>query len=300
MGGDHGHAHARDHAGERGAVRSGLVVSSVLCVAEFVGGWWTNSLALLSDAAHMLTDVGALALTLFALWIGSRPASERKTFGYYRAEILAALVNGVVLWLVVAFIAMEAWQRLFDPQPVEAGGMLGLAVLGLVVNVVVAWRLHEHQGHSLNMRGAYLHVMSDLLGSVGAILAAVVILATGWFPVDALVSVLIAVLILFSSWTLVRESVDVLMEAVPSHVDVDALQRALTEVPGVATVHDLHVWTLTTGRYALSAHALVSKAVSDDRLLDAMTAVCAEKFHIDHVTIQLEHDQERQAKEPGH
>jgi cobalt-zinc-cadmium efflux system protein len=183
---------------------------------------------------------------------------------------------------------------------VEAGGMLWLAVLGLVVNVVVAWRLHAHQGHSLNLRGAYLHVLSDLLGSVGAIVAAVVILATGWYPVDALVSMLIAILILFSSWTLVRDSVDVLMEACPSHIDVDALQRELTNVPGVEAVHDLHVWALTTGRYALSAHALVNEVVSDDRMIDAMEAVCAEKFHIDHVTIQLEHDRARQAKEPGH
>jgi cobalt-zinc-cadmium efflux system protein len=300
----HGHAHQhardRDHAGERGAVRTGLVVSSVLCVAELVGGWWTNSLALLSDAAHMLTDVGALALTLFALWIGSRPASERKTFGYYRAEILAALVNGVVLWIVVFFITLEAWDRLYEPEPVAAGGMLWLAVLGLVVNVVVAWRLHAHQGSSLNLRGAYLHVMSDLLGSVGAIIAAVVMLATGWYPIDALVSMLIALLILFSSWSLVRDAVDVLMEACPAHVDVDALQRALEDVPGVETVHDLHVWTLTTGRYALSAHALVTEVVSDDRMIDAMEAVCAERFHIEHVTIQLEHDRARQAKEPGH
>lgn len=298
MGADH--AHARDQAGERGALRAGLVISSVLCVAELVGGWWTNSLALLSDAAHMLTDVGALALTLFALWIGSRPASERKTFGWYRAEILAALVNGVVLWVVVVFITIEAWARFREPEPVAATGMLWIAVLGLAVNVVVAWRLHEHQEHSLNLRGAYLHVVSDLLGSVGAIAAAVLILTTGWYPADALVSVLIAGLILFGSWKLVREAVDVLMEACPAHVDVDALQRQLTAVDGVEAVHDLHVWTLTTGRYALSAHAVVSEAVSDDRLLDAMTAVCARGFHIDHVTIQLEHDRTRQAKEPGH
>ena len=289
----------REHGRERGAVATGLVVSSVLCVAEFVGGWWTNSLALLSDAAHMLTDVGALALTLFALWIGSRPASERKTYGWYRAEILAALVNGVVLSVLTVFIVLEAWQRLVAPEPVEAGGMLAVATLGLAVNVFVAMRLHEHQHRSLNLRGAYLHVLSDLLGSVGAIAAAAVMLATGWMGVDPLVSLAIAALILVASWTLVREAVDVLMEAVPPHVDLELLAQRLRAVPGVDEVHDLHVWTLTTGRYALSAHAVSREPGGDDRLLDGLTEVCLREFRIEHVTIQIEREN-RRASEPGH
>lgn len=288
----------RDHAHEREALRTGLAVSALLCVVEIVGGVVTNSLALLSDAAHMFTDVAALALSLFALWIGARPASETKTFGYYRAEILAALVNGVVLWVVVGVIVLEAWERFQEPPVVAGWGMATIATLGLLVNVFVAARLHRHRKGSLNLRGAYLHVLSDLLGSVGALLAAAVILVTGWNAADALVSVLIALLILFSSWSLVREAVDVLMEAVPAHVDLEALQKALA-VPGVAEVHDLHVWTLTTGRYALSAHAVAAGTVHDDGILTAMTAVCARDFGIDHVTIQIEHEN-RRAHEPVH
>src|SRR5213083_1781614 len=209
----------RNAARELGAVRTALVTSSVLCVAELVGGYLTNSLALVTDAAHVFTDVAALVLTLFALWISSRPASESKTFGYYRAEILAALVNGVVLWLVIVFIVAEAWRRLHDPPAVEGRGLLALALLGLVVNAVVALRLREHRGRSLNLYGAYLHVLSDLLGSFGAVAAGLVIVLTGWNAADALASGLIAALILFGSWALVREAVDVLMEAVPAHID---------------------------------------------------------------------------------
>jgi cobalt-zinc-cadmium efflux system protein len=286
----------RDHVGERGVVRTGLAVSSVLCVAELIGGWWTNSLALLTDAAHMLTDVGALGLALFALWVAARPASDSKTFGYARAEILAALVNGVVLCVLVVLLVWEAWMRLHEPQPVRAGGMLVIAGAGLLVNLFVALRLRRHQTHSLNLRGAYLHVLSDMLGSIGAVVAALIILTTGWNAVDSLVSVLIAVLILFSSWTLVREAVDVLMEAVPPHVDVERLERALAAVPGVEEVHDLHVWTLTTGRYALSAHVVARNLVGDDRLLGAMTEVCRCDFQIEHTTIQVEHESQRRAE----
>src|SRR2546429_779793 len=171
--------HERDHAREFGAVRSGLAATALLCVVELVGGYLTNSLALMSDAAHMFTDVAALGLTLFALWICSRPASETKTFGYYRAEILAALVNGVVLWVIVVFIVAEAWRRLHDPPAVEGRGLLALALLGLVVNAVVALRLREHRGRSLNLYGAYLHVLSDLLGSFGAAAAGLGLRLTG-------------------------------------------------------------------------------------------------------------------------
>jgi cobalt-zinc-cadmium efflux system protein len=289
----------RDHDAERAAVRGGLVVTAGLCVVEAVGGWLTNSLALLSDAAHMLSDVGALGLTFFALQIGLRRASARNTYGYYRAEILAALVNGVVLWVVVFFIVREAWDRLFDPPQVAGAGMMVVAVAGLLVNVVVARRLHGHAHGSLNLRGAYLHVVADLLGSVGAVVAGLVILTTGWTLADPLVSLAIAVLILFSSWRLVREAVDVLMEAVPAHVDVEKLQRCLEAVPGTLEVHDLHVWSLTTGHCALSAHAVVDAAVAGDDVLAAMAGTCAEVFGIDHVTIQIERTNRRHA-EPVH
>jgi len=290
----------RDHAREFGAVRSGLALTALLCVVELVGGYLTNSLALLSDAAHMFTDVAALGLTLFALWICSRPASETKTFGYYRAEILAALLNGVVLWVVVVFIVAEAWRRLHDPPAVAGRGLLALALVGLVVNAVVALRLREHRQRSLNLHGAYLHVLSDLLGSFGAAAAGLVIVLTGWNAADALASGLIAALILFGSWALVREAVDVLMEAVPAHVDLEALRRSLERVPGTDEVHDLHVWSLTTGRYALSAHAVVAADHdADDVILAAMAELCAREFHIEHVTIQIEHEN-RRAAEPAH
>ena len=296
------HSH-RDEARELGAVRTGLALAAVLCVVELVGGYLTNSLALVSDAAHVLTDLGALGLTLFALRLASRAASDTKTYGYYRAEILAALVNGAVLWAIVVFIAAEAWRRLREPPAVAGGGMLVVALLGLLVNLFVVLRLREHRTHSLNLRGAYLHVLSDLLGSAGTVVAGAVILSTGWTAADSVASALIASLILVGSWALVREAVDVLMEAVPAHVDVDSLRRALERVPGTAEVHDLHVWSLTTGRYALSAHAVMNAAAhhtgDGDRVLAAMADLCAREFHIDHVTIQIEYES-RRAAEPAH
>jgi cobalt-zinc-cadmium efflux system protein len=291
--------HARDHAGELGAVRTSLVLTAILSVAELVGGYLTNSLALATDAAHMFTDVAALGLALFALWVGGRPASETKTFGYYRAEILAALVNGVLLGGIVLFIAMEAWRRLREPPAVAGGGMLAIALGGLAVNAFVALRLRRHRDASLNLHGAYLHVLSDLLGSVGAVGAGAVILATGWTAADAVASVLIGALILWSAWGLVREAVDILMEAVPAHIDVEALRQRLERVPDTLEVHDLHVWSLTTGRYALSAHAVVACHDGDDGILAAMADLCAREFHIDHVTIQIEH-RSRRAAEPEH
>jgi cobalt-zinc-cadmium efflux system protein len=280
-------------------VRSGLAITAALCVGELAGGLWTNSLALVTDAMHMFTDVGALALTWFALWIGSRPASPQKTYGYYRAEILAAFVNGVVLCAVVAFVLVEAWRRLHDPPAVAGGGMLAVAVAGFVVNAVVAMRLHAHRDTSLNLRGAYLHVVSDLLGSVGAVLAALVILATGWTVADAVASVAIAALILRGAWTLVGEAIDVLMEGVPRDVELAAVQAALEAIDGIAEVHDLHVWTLTTGRHALSAHAVVTGARGHDAVLDALTEVCQAQFRIEHVTIQIE-GRNRRESEPAH
>jgi len=292
--------HPRDHARELAAVRTSLAITALFGVAELIGGWLTNSLALMSDAAHMFTDVAALALSLFALWICARPASETKTFGYYRAEILAALLNGMALWVIVVFIVAEAWRRLQDPPAVAGAGMLAVAVAGLAVNVFVAYRLREHRERSLNLRGAYLHVLSDLLGSVGTVAAGVIIVTTGWNAVDAVASALIAGLILLSSWALVSEAVDVLMEAVPGHIDVEALRRSLEGVPGTDEVHDLHVWSLTSGRYALSAHAVIAPEQADcDAILAAMAEVCARDFQIQHVTIQIEHES-RRAAEPTH
>jgi cobalt-zinc-cadmium efflux system protein len=289
----------REHAAEQQALVSALGLTGLLCGVELAGGWWTNSLALVSDGVHMVTDMGALALALFALWIAGREASDSKTFGWYRAEILAALVNGVLLCVLVLFIGAAAWRRLLDPPAVAGGPLIVVASAGLIVNVIVARRLRQHEHQSLGVRGAYLHVLSDLLGSIGAVIAGVVILLTGWTPVDGVASSVIAGLVLVRAFALVREAVDVLMEAVPRHVDVEALRRGLERVPGAHEVHDLHVWTLTTGRYALSAHAVVSGTVRDDAVLDAMAELCAREFRIDHVTIQLEHESPC-ATEPMH
>lgn len=267
-----------------------LGVTASFFVVELIGGWLTNSLALLSDAAHMFTDVAALSLGLFALWVATRPATDRKTYGYYRAEILGALVNGLALWLVVVWIVYEAYERLAQPPAVRSGLMMVVAGLGLVANVACAWLLAPQQGASLNLRAAFLHVLADLLGSVAAMIAGAVMLVTGWYVADSIAAFSIAALILVASWTLIREAVDVLMEAVPQHVDLDRLRADLQGVPGTEEVHDLHVWTLTTGQYALSAHVVVDGTQNGERIIEEMRLLLAERFHIDHVTIQLERE----------
>ena len=284
---DHPHTHDPRDIGRRGLTFVLLLTGSFM-VVEFVGGLLANSLALLADAAHMLTDVAAIGLSLFALWFSQRPASPEKTYGYLRWEILAALINGATLIVLSLFIFWEAWQRFRAPVEVEGALMLAVAGAGLLVNIVAAVMLHSAAGHNLNVRGAYLHVLGDLLGSVGAIIAAVLILATGWSVADPLVSVLVGGLILFSSWKLVRESVDVLLEAVPRHIDVRAVHDTMREVPGVDHVHDLHVWTVTSGFLAMSGHAVVADPAHNQTVLEEIQRRLRERFGIDHVTIQLE------------
>jgi cobalt-zinc-cadmium efflux system protein len=247
----------------------------------------------------MFTDVIALGLGLFGVWIADQPATEYKTYGYHRAEILVALINGLVLWLVVLWVFWEAWQRLMAPPSVRGVGVLGVAVVGFGVNLVSAWMLSGAASHNLSVRGAFLHVISDLLGSVGVIAAGIVILITGWNAADAVASIIIAILILVSSFGLIREAVDVLMESVPRHIDLDELRRTLEAVPGATEVHDLHVWSLTTGHYALSAHTVVEEGVTGDHILAEMSDRLAERFDIHHVTIQLEVRNRRHA-EPAH
>ncbi len=287
-----GPAHAATHTHAGGASEGGLVVVLVLTAtfmaAELIGGWLANSLALLADGVHMLADVGALALSLFALWFARRPATSEKTFGYVRLEILAALVNGAFLLVIAAWIVWEAFQRFGKPEPVKGGLMLGVAIAGLLANVVSAVMLHRSAGHSLNVRGAYLHVLGDLVGSLGAIVAGVIILATGWWLADPIVSFLVALLVVASSWRLLRESVDVLLEAVPAHIDLDEVRAAIEEVPGIEQVHDLHVWTLNSGFLAMSGHAVVQNPADAPRILDQVHERLRERFAIDHATIQLE------------
>ena len=272
---------------ERGRLRLVLLLTGGFMVAEVVGGILSGSLALLADAGHMFTDAGSIALALVAMRWARRPPSPERTYGWVRLEILAALANGATLLLISGLVLWEAWQRLRDPVEVEGPLMLAVAGAGLLVNVVAAWLLHAHAHENLNVRGAYLHVLGDLLGSVGAIVGAVVILATGWTPADPIASAVIAVLILVSAWRLVREATDVLLEAAPSHVDVEEVLDDLRAVDHLHDVHDLHVWTLTSGFVALSGHGVIDDPARIGPVLDAIRER-ASAHGIEHVTFQLE------------
>jgi len=264
-----------------------LVLTATFMVAEVVGGILSGSLALLADAGHMFTDVAALGLSVFAIGLSRRPPSARRTYGYVRFEILAALVNGAALLVISGLILVEAWGRLRAPPEVDGAILLGVASAGLVVNTVGALLLHGHAHDNLNVRGAYLHVLGDLLGSAGAIVAGVVLLTTGWAPIDAITSVAIALLILFGAWRLVREASDVLLESAPAHVDLEALVADLSGIEGLEEVHDVHVWTLTSGFVALSAHGIIDDPTLHTRILDEVRTRM-QSHGIEHVTFQIE------------
>lgn len=265
-----------------------LAISSIYFFAELIGGFLTNSLALLSDAGHMLSDIAALALSLFAFRIARRPATVISTYGYHRAEILAALFNGLTLWLIVGVIFTAAYNRFLDPPAVKSYGMMIVASLGLLVNIVAGAVLYGSHHHNLNLRGAFLHVVSDALGSVGAIAAGLVMLLTGWYVADPVISILIGLLILHSSWSLVKESLSVLMQAVPKGIRLEDVQQALEGVEGVSKVHDLHVWAVTSDIYTLSAHAVVENGGDFHQVLNGIEGTLKERFNIEHTTIQLE------------
>ena len=275
-------------AASRRALTVALALAAVVLVAEVVGGVLTNSLALLADAGHMVSDVLAVSIALFAVWAAARPASARRTFGYQRAEVLAAAANGLVLLLVAAYVFWQAALRLGDPPDVHAGPMLGIAVAGLGANVASALVLHSHQAMNLNVRAAFYHVLGDAAGSIGAIAAAVVMLATGWYLADPLISVLIGVLIVFAAGVLLRESLTVLLEVAPPHINPRAVEDALLDMPGVAGLHDLHIWTVTSGLVALSCHCELSGEEDSDAVLSALCDMLHERFGIHHVTIQPE------------
>lgn len=287
----HGHSHSHDHTHELGRRRLMIVllITAVFMVVEFIGGWISNSLALMADAGHMLSDVAALGLSAFALWFARRPATPDKTYGYMRIEILAALVNGATLIIISVVILWQAYARFRQPQEVEGLLMLAVAAAGLIVNITAAFLLHSSSGHNLNLRGAYLHVLGDMLGSVGAIAAAAIILSTGWMPADPIISVIVALLILAGAWRLVRESVDVLLEAVPRHLDLSAVNSALRAIPGVEEVHDLHVWTLTSGYLAMSGHVAIADPARHQETIHVVHEVMHREFGIRHVTVQIEH-----------
>lgn len=284
------HAHDRHAPTRRLTIVLGLTASYML--AEAIGGWLSGSLALLADAGHMLSDTAALGLALFAAWIARRPPTPQHSYGYYRAEILAALANGGTLIAIALLIFTKAIGRLAEPPEIVGSLMLSIAIGGLVVNLAGMAILHARRSASLNVRGAWLHLLTDALGSVAAIGAACLIWAWGWRWADPVASIAIGLLVLYSSWELVREAVAILMESTPRHIDVDAVRNALVAGPGVVAVHDLHVWTIAGGLESLSAHVVLERDQCPRATLAALRASVHERFDIDHVTIQIEHEDE--------
>jgi cobalt-zinc-cadmium efflux system protein len=290
----HERAHRHEHAPGERAARSQrrliwvLALTALYMIAEAFGGWLSGSLALLADAGHMLADVAALALALLAVWFASRPATPQKTFGYYRLEILAALTNGVALTVIALLVLYESWLRFHAPREVQTTLMIPVAVGGLVVNIICAWLLHGDHHDDLNMRGAWLHILGDALGSVGAITAGVLMSLYNWYQADAIFSALISILIVWSSWHLIRESTNVLLEGTPAHINLASVEESIRETEGVEDVHDLHVWTITSGREALSAHVVHAHNVAQHDLLKSLRTKLNERFGVDHLTIQME------------
>jgi cobalt-zinc-cadmium efflux system protein len=281
------HAPLREESRRR--LAAVLAISATVMVVEAVGGWLAHSLALLADAGHLLTDVAALGLSLVVAHIAHRPATAERTYGLLRLEILAALVNGAALIVISLGIAVEAYRRWRTPGEVQGALLFAVAGLGLAANAAGAAILHHGHDHSLNQRGAYLHIVSDLLGAAGALAAGAIILATGWVRADSLVSALIALLILGSAWRLVKESTDILLEAAPAHIALGDVHDRIASVPGVTSVHDLHVWTVTSGVIAMSGHLMVRDPGDNQRVLEAVQARLGD-LGIEHVTVQLERD----------
>ena len=289
MGFGHTHGPVNDRQGARRGLRITLVLTGSIFVAEVVGGLYAGSLALLSDAGHMLSDLGALIVSYFALLIAQRPADQRKTYGYYRTEILAALGNAVALLLLTAWIVWEAVERVLEPTPVLAVPMLGVALVGLVANGLALFVLRGH-GANLNVRSAILHVVGDLVSSLGVVVGGLIILFTGAMWLDPVISFVIAGLIIVSAVRILREAVDILLESTPAGIDCAEVCRAMAGVEGVDEVHDLHIWAITSGMNALSGHVIVhpDRLPESHRILNDLKVVLFERFAIDHTTIQIE------------
>ncbi len=287
-----GSGHSHGHGGSQRRLALVLVLSALYMGAEVAGGLASNSLALLADAGHMLSDVAALGLALFAAWIARRPPNSRQTYGFHRTEILAALVNGTLLVTVAVALFGEAWRRLSNPPEVEAPLMMAVAAGGLAVNLASLWILHAGikggGGDNLNLRGAWLHVLTDALGSVQALAAGALIWRFGWQLADPIASALIGVLVLVSAWRLLQETLAVLMESAPGHIDVDRVRAAILAIPDVRAVHDLHVWTITSGRESLSAHVVTAEGRATRQLLTDIRRALHDGFGIHHVTVQVE------------
>ena len=287
---DHHHNHSHGSSREKGKsrLRVVFVLTSLFFIVEVIGGLWTNSLALLSDAGHMLSDMFALGLSLFAFWLSSKKPSPTKTYGYYRFEVVAAFINGVLLILIALWVFSEAFSRFQHPATVKSVPMLFIAVLGLIINLVGIYLLHELGRESINIQGALFHLIGDAAGSVGAIAAAIAITLTGWTFFDPMISVLIGFLIIYSAWRLLWDVVNILMQGVPAHIDLDSIRQSLLSVDGVTGLCDLHIWSLTSQLDMLSAHVVVEDMGRNKEILEQLTRVINDKFGINHVTLQIE------------
>ncbi|WP_339210839.1 cation diffusion facilitator family transporter [Paenibacillus sp. FSL L8-0333] len=287
--GAHGHHHF-DPSGNKKGLMIALIITVGIMFLEFFGGLITNSLALLSDSGHMLNDASSLALSLVAVWFATKPASPNKTYGFHRFEILAALLNGVTLFVVAGFIIVEAYGRFFEPPAVASGSMMLIASIGLLANVASAWSLMRKGDvkNNINLRSAYLHVLGDALGSVGAIIAGLIMMIFGWYVADPIISVLVALLILRGAWGIIKHTVHVLMEGTPITINPAQVKEILESIEGVKNVHDLHIWTITSGLDSLSCHILIEEEADDQRILQQAIRLIADHFKIQHTTIQVE------------
>ena len=294
------HTHGSAAAVHRDRLTAVFLLTLLVFGIELAGGIASNSLALLADAGHMFTDVAGIGLALLAIWFAQRPASQDRTYGYLRLEILAAVINAVLLFGIAAFVLFEAWQRLQSPPVIASGLMLAIALIGLGVNAVSLFLLRNAQKASLNMRGAYLEVMGDFLGSAAVVAAAVVITVTGWVQADAVASIAIGLLILPRTWRLLREAVDVLLEATPKGIKLDDVRAHILQAEGVGDVHDLHAWTITSGMNVVSAHVTLEPGADAPSVLDELCRCLSGDFDIEHSTFQLETADRRRLEEVGH
>jgi cobalt-zinc-cadmium efflux system protein len=291
---DHDHSHGHHHgAGNKApsAILRAIWITLVFMLIEALGGYFANSLALISDAAHMLTDIGAMLLSLFAIWVSRRPSNNKMTFGYHRAEILGALASGLAIWLIAGVLVYESILRLHSPPDVNGPIVIVIASIGLIANLLSMRMLHNAKHENMNVKAAYLHMASDALGSIGAIVAGVTLALTHWRPIDPIVTIFFSALMLIGSWNLVREAVEVLMESTPAGIDIEKVRSALQALATVKEAHDLHVWTVSSGRLALSVHLIVqSSSPGSDRksVLSAATELLEEEYNISHTTIQIE------------
>ena len=284
-----GHHHHHHHTSNKKALLGAFIVITLFMIVEVIGGLWTNSLALLSDAGHMLSDAAALGLSLYAVWLGEKQASAHKTFGYRRFEIIAAAINGITLILISLYIFYEAFQRFLNPPEIQGFGMLSIAIIGLLVNIFAAWLLMGgNKEENLNIKSAYLHVLGDMLGSVGAIAAALLIYFFGWSYADPIASVIVALLIIVSGYRVTKESFHILMEGSPAAVDSEEIKSRLSGIPEVVDVHDLHTWSITSEQPVLSCHMSISDRGDHDAILKEAQTLLHEEFHIAHSTIQVE------------